>query len=81
MSVFDHSKQVKNQTMCNEFNFDVLENQKMSGKSAKAPLSQQNTIDRRSASRYHEVFRDVNKIQNKLEKVKLSLIFVEFVQA
>jgi len=71
MSVFEHSRAVNNQTMCNDIKFDALGNQKLSTKQNKVPLSQQNTIDRRSASNQNDAFRDVGKIYSKLEKVSL----------
>lgn len=67
MSVFDHSRAITNQTMCNEFKFDALGNHKLSMNAAKVPLSQQNTIDRRSSSTIKSVFKDIQKIQSKLE--------------
>ena len=53
--------------MCNEFKFDALGNHKLSMNAAKVPLSQQNTIDRRSSSVIKSVFKDIQKIQSKLE--------------
>ena len=67
MSVFDHSRAINNQTMLNEFQFDALGNHKLSMNPAKVPLSQQNTLDRRSGSSHKTVFKDIKKIQNKLQ--------------
>lgn len=67
MSVFENSRAVINQTMCNDFNFDALGNPKLSMNGAKIPLSQQNTIDRRSAT-YKVAFKNIDKIQIKLER-------------
>lgn len=53
--------------MLNEFQFDALGNHKLSMNPAKIPLSQQNTLDRRSGSSQGTVFRDIKKIQHKLE--------------
>lgn len=67
MSVFDQSRAINNQTMLNEFQFDRMRNPKISSNPAKAPLSQQSTIDRRSAYTQIAALRDIKKIQHKLE--------------
>lgn len=67
MSVFDHSRAMANQTMWNDMKFDVLGNHKLSMNPLKAPLSQQSTIDRQSATGYKNVFKDIKKIQHKLQ--------------
>lgn len=69
MSVFlDNSRAVTNQTMCNDIKLDGIGGHKLSVKPTKIPLSQQNTIDRRNATYNKYPFRDIGKIQNKLEK-------------
>ena len=52
--------------MWNDMKFEVLGNHKLSMNPAKIPLSQQNTIDRRSGSSYKNAFKDIKKIQHKL---------------
>lgn len=66
--MFDNSRAVTNQTMCNELQFEATKNPKLNVKPAKVALSQQNTIDKCSTTAYKTVFKDLNKIQNKLEK-------------
>ena len=66
MSVFDHSK-TNWRLMWNDTNFDILGSQKMSIKPTKVPLSQQNTIDKRSGSNFDHIFKDSAKIQSQLE--------------
>lgn len=65
MSVFDHSK-TNWRLMYQDPNQEKLNN-KINLKTTKIPLSQQNTIDKRSSSNYEHAFRDATKIQSKLE--------------
>uniref|UniRef100_A0A7S3KP93 Uncharacterized protein n=1 Tax=Euplotes crassus TaxID=5936 RepID=A0A7S3KP93_EUPCR len=67
MSVFEQSRAINNQTMLNEIQFDRMRNSKISPNPPQAPLSQQITIDRRSAYTQISALRDIQKIQNKLE--------------
>lgn len=67
MSQFDQSRGINNQTMLSEFQFDQMRNPKISSNVPNVALSQQSTIDRRSAFTQIAPFKDIKKIQNKLE--------------
>lgn len=67
MSVFDQSRALNNQTMLNEFHFDRMGHPQINSNPAKVALSQQSTIDRRNAYTQAAAFRDIKKIQHKLE--------------
>ena len=67
MSVFDNNRVVTNYTMGNSKCIDPGIN-KTNAMAARVPFSQQNTIDKRRNTLHKQPFKDINKIQSKLEK-------------
>lgn len=67
MSVFDNNRVVNNYTMATNKPIDIC-NQKGAPKAVKVPFSHQNTIDKRRQTVVKQPFKDINKIQSKLEK-------------
>jgi hypothetical protein len=67
MSVFDNNRVVNNYTMGTNKPIDIC-NQKGAPKAVKVPFSHQNTIDKRRQTVVKQPFKDINKIQSKLEK-------------
>ena len=67
MSVFDNNRVVNNYTMGGNKPVEPAIH-KINAMAARVPFSHQNTIDKRRNTVHKQPFRDINKIQNKLEK-------------